>query len=168
MGDAQLVAEESIYNFDMAAFFTKYLQDIKDAQREDGSVSDVVPPYWPLYPADPAWGTAYVVLAWEMYRYYQDVDLLAYHYDGLRRHRQLIIGRDRWSGDFNKYGDWCPQAVSSPRKLPEITSAFYYYRRFSLSKIAQVLGNERMQQVRRGRKFRPLTKYFNQGWVLWQ
>ena len=169
MGDAQLVAEESIYNFDMAAFFTKYLQDIKDAQREDGSVSDVVPPYWPLYPADPAWGTAYVVLAWEMYRYYQDVDLLAYHYDGLRRYVDQLIAREGTDGlvDFNKYGDWCPPGSVIPKKTPrEITSAFYYYHDvLTLSKIAQVLGNgedaakyaEKAQEIRQAFN----KKYFN-------
>ena len=32
LGDAQLSAETTIYNFDMAASYTKYVQDIQDAQ----------------------------------------------------------------------------------------------------------------------------------------
>lgn len=54
MGDAQLTAEEAIYNFDMADLYTKWAREIRLAQKEDGSVPDVVPPYWNLYPADPA------------------------------------------------------------------------------------------------------------------
>ena len=85
MGDAQLVVEEAVHNFDMAAFYVKYLQDMKDAQQEDGSLSDVIPPYWPRYPADPAWGTAYITIAWAMYRYYGDVELLKEHYDSMKK-----------------------------------------------------------------------------------
>ncbi|MCK7480620.1 MAG: hypothetical protein M0C28_27880 [Candidatus Moduliflexus flocculans] len=56
LGDAHLAAEEAVYNFDMAAFYVKFLDDIRLAQKEDGSLPDVVPPYLPrFYPADPAW-----------------------------------------------------------------------------------------------------------------
>ena len=51
----------------MARFCIKYLRDIKLAQKDDGSLSDVVPPYWKIYPADPAWGTAYITFAWYVY-----------------------------------------------------------------------------------------------------
>ena len=59
-----------MHNFDTASFYTKHLDDIARAQLAEGSLSDVVPPYWPLYPADPAWGTAYATIAWSMYQYY--------------------------------------------------------------------------------------------------
>lgn len=144
MGDIQLVAEEAIHNFDMAAFFVKYLQDIKDAQRPDGSLSDVVPPYWPLYPADPSWGTAYVVIAWEMYRYYKDIELLRYHYDGLKKYVDFLQSMEEENGlvNFIKYGDWCPPGSVLPKKTPrDITSAFaYYHDVLTLGKIAKVLG----------------------------
>ena len=32
LGDAQLSAETTIHNFDMAAFYTKFLRDIRDSQ----------------------------------------------------------------------------------------------------------------------------------------
>jgi alpha-L-rhamnosidase len=91
MGDAQLTVEEAIFNFDMARFYSKYVRDILLCQKEDGSLSDVVPPYWKFYPADPVWGTAYITIAWYIYNivprktpveltsswyYYHDVHLL--------------------------------------------------------------------------------------------
>lgn len=36
MGDAQVFAQNACFNMDMAGFFTKWTQDIRDAQREDG------------------------------------------------------------------------------------------------------------------------------------
>ena len=57
LGDAHLTTEEAVYNFEMAGFYTKWMRDIRDAQKENGSVPDVVPTHWELYPADPAWGS---------------------------------------------------------------------------------------------------------------
>ncbi|NLA58829.1 MAG: family 78 glycoside hydrolase catalytic domain [Firmicutes bacterium] len=153
MGDAQLVVEEAIYNFDMAAFYVKYLQDIKDAQMEDGQLSDVVPPYWPLYPADPAWGTAYITIAWAMYRYYGDLEVLKEHYEGMKKYVKFLESQEK-DGlvTFVKYGEWCPPGSVQPKKNPrEMTSAFYYYHDvLRLSQIAEVIGkNEDAEYFRK-------------------
>lgn len=163
MGDAQLVAEEAIYNFDMAAFYVKYLQDIKDAQKEDGSLSDVVPPYWPLYPADPSWGTAYITLAWEMYRYYHDVEILKEHYEGMRKYVEFLesIEEDGLVTHV-KYGEWCPPGSVPPKRNPrEMTSAFYYYHDvLRLGQIAEVIG-QRADATRFQEKAKNIREAFN-------
>jgi alpha-L-rhamnosidase len=43
MADGHLYAEAAMYNFDMAAFYTNWLQDMHDAQAADGSVPDTTP-----------------------------------------------------------------------------------------------------------------------------
>lgn len=43
MGDAQLTAEEAVHNFDLAAFYTNFLRDIRDIQDAAGTVTDTVP-----------------------------------------------------------------------------------------------------------------------------
>ncbi|AEE96386.1 glycoside hydrolase family 78 protein [Mahella australiensis] len=146
MGDAQLVAEEAGYNFDMAAFWGKYLDDIKDCQKEDGSVSDVVPAYWPIYPADPAWGTAYISIAWELYRFYGDVTVLERHYDSMKRWVDFLTAHTDESGlvNYYHYGEWCAPGSIPPKNMPwEITSAFFYYHdALMLSQIARLLGKD--------------------------
>ncbi|NLJ69185.1 MAG: family 78 glycoside hydrolase catalytic domain [Firmicutes bacterium] len=145
MGDAQLVVEEAIYNFDMAAFYVKYLQDIKDAQLEDGSLSDVIPPYWPLYPADPSWGTAYVTIAWAMYRYYGDLEVIEEHYDSMKQWVKFLESKEE-NGivTYVKYGDWCPPGSVLPKKNPrEMTSAFHYYHDvLRLGQMAELIGRD--------------------------
>ena len=143
LGDAQLVVEESIFNFDMAAFYTKWLRDLRESQKVDGSISDVVPPYWQRYPADPPWGTACVVIPWNLYLYYDDERILEENY-------LLIKG---WVDylttinvghliKFSKYGDWCPpgkvRSLDTPGEL--ISTWCYYHDALILSKIARVLG----------------------------
>lgn len=119
LGDAHLSAEEAILNFDMAAFYTKYLEDIRLAQKEDGSLPDVVPAYLPkLYPADPAWSSAYAILVWLMYRYYGDTRVIERHYLPLKRYVEFL-GRnaeDHIIRKLGKYGDCALREASSRRR----------------------------------------------------
>jgi len=145
MGDAQLTVEEAIYNFDMASFYTKWIYDIKEAQKEDGAVPDVVPPYWSLYPADPAWGTAWITIPWYLYLYYEDKRILEECYSGMKAWVEFLISQAK---DhlllYGKYGDWCPpRHVRSPDTPFKITSTWYYYHdTLILSKIAHILGKK--------------------------
>jgi len=143
MGDARLVAEEAIYNFDMAGFYTKWLEDISDSQAEDGSVPDVVPAYWSIYPADPAWGTACVIIPWYLYQYYGDGRILEKSYSLMRKWVDFLRGEAvDYILSYSKYGDWCPPAHIKPVDTPgELTSSWYYYHdALILSKIAHILG----------------------------
>ncbi len=56
MGDAQGTAEEAIYNFDMAAFYTNFLRDIRDVQDDKGTITDTVPHVWGIASGRPGLG----------------------------------------------------------------------------------------------------------------
>ncbi|MDI6845427.1 MAG: family 78 glycoside hydrolase catalytic domain, partial [Candidatus Saccharicenans sp.] len=140
MGDAQVTAEEAMMNFDMAAFYTNFLRNIRDVQGEDGSITDTVPHVWGSRPADPAWGTAYPLIAWYMYQYYGDRRILEEHYDGLKKYVEFL--RSKAEGGlvkFSHYGDWvaidkCPGSL--------VSSFYYYYDVKILSEAARVLGRQ--------------------------
>lgn len=145
MGDAQLTTEEAIFNFDMARFYSKYLRDIKLSQKENGSISDVVPPYWKIYPPDPAWAAAYMVITWYSYWYYDDVRILREHYEHLKKYVNFLksIAKENIC-KLGKYGDWCPPYSIASRKTPvDLTSTWYYYHdTHYLSKIAKILSKD--------------------------
>ncbi len=143
MGDAQLSAEEAIYNFNMAAFYTKWLRDIRVAQIEDGSVPDVVPPYWSLYPADPAYGEACIIIPWYLYVYYGDRRVLEENYENMKRWVNFLSSKaENYILKFSKYGDWCPPGqIKSPYTPGEgVSTLCYYESTLLLSRIAQILG----------------------------
>jgi alpha-L-rhamnosidase len=124
MGDAQGTAEEAIMNFDMAAFYTNFLRDIRDVQDEKGQITDTVPHIWGSRPADPAWGTAYPLIAWYMYRYYGDTRILAGHYDGLKAYVDFLRSKaEKGLVRYSYYGDW----VAVEKTPGSLVSAFYYY-----------------------------------------
>ncbi len=79
MGDAHLSAETAILNYDMAAFYTNFLRDIKDAQGSEGEIPNIVPYVTRFNPnrvGDPSWGVAYPLIA-------------QLHVRELRRHARL-------------------------------------------------------------------------------
>ncbi|MHA2088366.1 MAG: family 78 glycoside hydrolase catalytic domain [Promethearchaeota archaeon] len=119
MGDAQLVTEEAMLNFDMAQFYTNYLRNIKVCQMDDGRISDVVPPYWSIYPADPAWGTAYITIAWYMYWYYNDLRILKENYESMKRYVDFLAKTAEENiSPLGRYGDWCPPSSIASKRTP--------------------------------------------------
>ncbi len=124
MGDAQGTAEEAILNFDMAAFYANFLRDIRDVQDEKGQITDTVPHIWGSRPADPAWGTAYPLIAWYMYRYYGDRRVLEEHYAGIKAYVEFLKTRaEKGLVRYSYYGDW----VAVEKTPGALVSSFYYY-----------------------------------------
>ena len=139
MGDAQTSAEAMMLNFDMAAFFTNFLRDMRDVENPNGTLTDTVPHRYGSRPADPAWGTAYPLICWYMYEQYGDRRILEENYEGLKKYVEFLGSR---APDhvlrYSYYGDW----VATEKTPGELVSDFYYYYdTLLLSRIATVLGN---------------------------
>jgi len=138
MGDAQGTAEEAIMNFDMAAFYTNFMRDIRDVQDEKGRLSDTVPHIWGGENADPAWATAYPLICWYMYQYYGDTRVLEEHYEGLKKYVEFLRTKaENGLVKFSSYGDWvaiekCPGAI--------VSSFYYLYDVRILADAARIIG----------------------------
>jgi alpha-L-rhamnosidase len=145
MGDAQLSAEEAMMNFDMAAFYTNFVRDMRDAQGADGTLPETVPEKFGHRPADPGWGAAYPLICWYMWQQYGDRRILDENYEGLRKYVEFLHGR---APDnvlrFNFNGDWIA-TVETPGEV--ISDAYYYYGVAILRNIAEVLGKTADQEA---------------------
>jgi len=138
MGDLQATGEEAILNFDMAAFYTNTMRNIRDIQGDDGTVTDTVPHKYGSRPADPAWGTAFPQLAWYMYEQYGDRRILEENYEGIKKYVEFLGSR---APDhilrYSYYGDW----VAIQRTPGEFVSALYYYYDVEIQRrMAEALG----------------------------
>ena len=109
MADAHLYAESAMLNFDMAAFYTNFLRNIRDIQGPDGSVTDTVPHKFGRRPADPAWGAAYPLIAWYVYLHNGDRRILEEHYPGIKAWTDFQRAKSQ-DGilSYSYYGDWVP------------------------------------------------------------
>jgi alpha-L-rhamnosidase len=85
MGDAQIYVRTATYNTDVAAFFTKWLVDVEDAQLPNGGFSDVSPRRVAMGGGTAAWGDAGVICPWTIYQVYGDTRVLAEHYDAMQK-----------------------------------------------------------------------------------
>lgn len=156
-GDAQVFARTACFNLDVRGFFHKWMQDLRDAQHEDGGIPPVVPEIFPGdLPPDggPAWADAAIICPWTVYLCYGDKTILKDHYECMRRFMAFMAAHrckgairshpevDPWGG----FGDWLALDGSgkteggTPRDL--IGTAFYAYDAAIMAQTALVLGRE--------------------------
>lgn len=159
MGDAGIFSPAACFNMDMAAFFTKWLQDVRDSQAADGRFPDFAPhPFGPneRFSGVPAWGDAGVIVPWVVYRWYGDRRLIETHFQAAARWVDRIAEKnpDRiWRNSRgNDYGDWLngdtliregwPRAGAAIPK--EIFATLLFANSATLvAKMAAVIGKER-------------------------
>ncbi len=138
LGDAQLTAEEAMMNFDMAAFYTNFIRDIRDAQDAQGAIPETVPYKYGYFPGDLGWESAYPLLCWYMWEQYGDRRILEENYAGLKKY--IEFARSMAVNDvlrFHVSGDWALVYTSGDYE----GDAWYYDDVLTFSKIAQVVGN---------------------------
>ncbi|MBZ5560937.1 MAG: family 78 glycoside hydrolase catalytic domain [Acidobacteriia bacterium] len=142
-GDAQLASEMGLMNFKSASFYSKWLDDLADAQRADGGLPVIVPSggwgngEW-SGPITPPWDAAYPVITWNLYQYCGDTRLLERHYPRLRRYVDFF---SRYEKDGVTpglgIGDWLPWKTDTPLDL--ISTAYLYLDAKIVSDIAHLL-----------------------------
>lgn len=167
LGDPGYVAEDYIYNFDMLGFLEKWLNDIQDSQRQNGNISVVSPVNSSAaynsnaaYEVWPCWTNTYPLLVWYLYQYYGDQQVLAAHYDSLKRLvaftgaaaiNHIITGGlgDHMEPQENGFSHIWP--LHTPSGLT--STACYYETTAVLSRIAGILGHSAD-----ARKYRKLAR----------
>ncbi len=113
MGDIQVFAQTACYQMDLAAFFTKWLQDVRDAQADDGRFPDFAPhPFDPnaRFSGAPGWADAGVFVPWTAWVNYGDRKVLGESFDSARRWIEFVRAKNPdlvWrEARGNDYGDW--------------------------------------------------------------
>jgi alpha-L-rhamnosidase len=148
LGDAHVTAEEAIYNFNMAQFYRKFLDDIKSTQNfHNGDIPYIAPRPFTDGVGDPAWSSGYHLIVWYLYQYYGDQQILLDHFESMKKYVDYLSSQ---ATDFilpmDKYGDWASANKDGwwKRGQPLSTSTgFFYYTSGIVAKAARVLGREK-------------------------
>ena len=126
-GDAHLGCEFGLLNFDAAAAYTKWINDLADEQQSDGRLPGIVPTAgWGYdWGNGPAWDSAYLLIPDYLRQYCGDQRLLDRQFAGHRRYVDYL--RDASDNLIIKFGlgDWAPWKTETPADL---TSTAYFYR----------------------------------------
>lgn len=139
-GDAQLAVQMGLEHFRSEAAYTRWMNDMQDAQRPDGKLPCIVPTGgWGYDKLDgPAWESAYFLIPWEMYRQSGDRRILESRYESYKKWIDWYTRIAR--GGIVRYGlgDWAPAKTKTPS---EVTSTSYYYRDIRIvAQVAEWLG----------------------------
>lgn len=132
----------------MPAFWMKWLDDIKDAQRDDGAIPDITPTY-PGDQSDPAWGGNYPIFIWYLHQYYDDNRILGEHYDSMKRWMDYLASiADGYIPIEGRFGDHMlpgespgmEDFISKETPPPLVWTGYYYIDAVIVSRIAGMLG----------------------------
>jgi alpha-L-rhamnosidase len=141
-GDAQMYVRTAIWNADVGAFFTKWLTDLRDAQRADGQFPMVAPLAVAGDDGGPAWADAGVIVPLALHRAYGDRRLLERSYPSMVRFVEFCAARHGADHlppeDFHCFGDWVSVGPDTPREV--IATAYLARSAQLLAEAAAELG----------------------------
>ena len=139
------------YIFGNHQLYAKWLTDAEDSQWDNGSLPNVIPPYWRGYTDNMTWPGAVVAVADMLYTRFGDLEPIRQHYDALKKW-MLHMKNDYIKGGImphDTYGDWCmpPESLemihsNDPARITEsavISTPFYCYLCGKMAKFAAAL-----------------------------
>lgn len=158
LGDRAMGCFGESFLLDNALLYEKWIQDIEDQQKPDGSIPDVAPDYWNVRSENVTWPSAYIFAINMLYEQYGDIQPIKKHYQSLKTWVNYI--KSNLMTDYivtkDTYGDWCmpPEkqelihSADPARKTDgAILSTTFYYRILQLmSKFAVISGEKNDQK----------------------
>jgi alpha-L-rhamnosidase len=156
MGDAEVFWRTGSYNFNIAAFSQKFIQDIVDAQTSQGAFTNVSPNTLPVVGAEgtqwwnetmvgaPGWGDAGVIVPWTTWLQYGDRAVIQKNWDAMQRWMDFIERSNpnflRRHGVGPSYGDWLAPDPNTNEDL--LATAYWELIANMMSEMAHVIGRE--------------------------
>jgi alpha-L-rhamnosidase len=108
LGDRAVGAAGEMFAFDVAAFYRKWLDDIREAQTPSGCVPDVAPPYWRIYTDNVTWPACMTFIPHWLHRHYGDTPAATRNFPAARRWiDHLLAMRHEGLIERDVYADWC-------------------------------------------------------------
>lgn len=177
LGDRAVGSHGESFIFDNNNLYAKWLDDIEQAQLENGSVPDVAPNYWSIYNDNMTWPGAYLIIANMLYEQYGNAEPIAKHYESMKKWLNYMQGKYMVDYIMTKdtYGDWCmppesPELIHSqdPARKTDgaiLGTTFYYRMMYLMERFANILGktDEAKAFAEQGAKVKEAfnIKYFN-------
>lgn len=139
-GDGQVACVTVMHNFNAAAFYRKWIRDIRDAQDVETGYVPNGAPWQPGCGGGVPWGAAMNIMPWEFYIHYGDKKMLADNYHAMKEQvRYMLTWLTKDGTMFSQranlnatqpnywlnLGDWAP-AYQIPSE--ELVHTFYLWR----------------------------------------
>jgi alpha-L-rhamnosidase len=137
------------YIYDVHNLYSKIIDDMIEAQLDNGLVPDIAPEFVPFaggFRDSPEWGSAAVILPWDMYSWYGDIEAVRKAYPMMKKY--LAYLKDISSDNILSHGlgDWYDLGPKSPGEAqltPKSLTAtsIYFYDNKLMAEMAALTGN---------------------------
>ncbi len=145
-GDVQAYIGTAVLNADVAAFFTKWMDDLNESQRSFGAYPDYAPYPMAHGAARKTFGSAWtdvgIICPWTIWQTYGDTGMLQRHWDSMTRFMEW-----RWAGTTpeglgtqlgNPWGDWLN--IGEPTPLDFIDTCYLALDLRMMEEMARAIG----------------------------
>lgn len=149
-----LNGEALVYNYDARSMIEQTMQNIVDAQHEDGSMPEIAPEYtiftgsWAKpFQESPEWGGAIIALPMLYWLHYGDISLAREYYEPMKRYINYLASQDSayilkmGLGDWYDYGPG-RAGFSQNTPMPLVATAHYYQWMCYMYVLAKQLGHK--------------------------
>jgi alpha-L-rhamnosidase len=168
--------------YDIHNLYDKIIDDMIDAQLENGLVPDIAPEYVPFtegFRDSPEWGSACIILPWDMYEWYGDIEAIRKAYPMMKKYLSYLRNMSVDNILYTGLGDWYdlgPKPPGFAQLTPRALTAtsIYYYDTKLLAEMADLTGEredalyyrkmaEEIRKAFNTKFFDPLTKVYSTG-----
>jgi alpha-L-rhamnosidase len=139
LGDRSMGCWGESFMFDNNALYAKWAEDIHDAQRYDGCIPDVAPPYLNYYSDNVTWPSTLLMICDMTYTQFGNKKPIEDNYAAMKiwmEHMRKKYMTAKYIVTKDVYGDWCmppesPDMIHSqdPKRITDgalIATAYYY------------------------------------------
>ncbi len=154
LGDRSTGAYGESFLFANQNLYAKWLDDIQQAQKEDGAIPDVAPAFWNYYSDNMTWPGTYLMVADMLYNQFGDKQAIVKHYPSMKKWMYYMKNKYMKNNLIakDKYGDWCvpPESLELIHAKDSllktngelIASAYYYYFLGLMQKFQNIIGED--------------------------
>ena len=148
-GHPAKTSESEGYAFNVARFYDHFLHNYRVHQADDGSLQEILPPYWTFNSKDIIWPSVITVIPDWYYNFYGDLRPLADNYLCMKRwvlFHQKSYQKSDYTIDYCNYGDWVDGSWikgtldKRTTSRPLMSTAYYYNNCRIVSRGARLLG----------------------------
>lgn len=145
-GDGQVACASAMANLDAAAFYNKWIADIRGSQIDSSGFVPNSAPWQPTAGGGIPWGAAICIMPWEFYLNYGDTSILSENFTAMCKYVRFMerftfngIMERRDSCLWLTLGEWCSPDDKFPPK--SLVHTWYLWKcALITSKVAKILG----------------------------
>lgn len=170
------------YIYDIHNLYDKIIDDMIESQLDNGLVPDIAPEFVPFlsgFRDSPEWGSACIIVTWDMYEWYGDIAAVRKAYPMMRKYLVYLGSMAKENILLHGLGDWYdlgPKFPGEAQLTPKAVTAtsVYFYDTKLLADMAELIGEdedaisfknlaEEIRQAFNKEFFNPETRVYSTG-----